>query len=416
MIDEALASGNPDFDFSSDWTDYEAAGATGPHDLITAIRPVLDATILSQDIIDLALRTSFDPEQHHELVDRIVELRSALRARLEEEKLSGLVVPFEATAYNPEATIGENLRFGTAKGLAFADKALASNPYVLSVLKSLGLDETLYHMGLEIADNAIELFADLPPDNPLFQQLTFMTPDEIPTYQQLLQKLQGRPYDAVSEEDRAQIITLSFAYIEPRHRFGLLTAELMDKIVEARNKIYAELPADLQGAIERYDPERYATAASLMDNVLFGRIGNQHPDGPDRIREIVRHLLDELGLYDDVLGVGLSFNVGAGGRRLTVAQRQKVDVARTLIKRSDYMIFNRPLSVIDQRVQDHILRNVLEEAKRGDRKPAIIWVLSNPAVAQYFDRVLVFDRGTLVDDGTHETLATKDGVFKELVA
>ena len=224
----------------------------------------------------------------------------------------------------------------------------------------------------------------------------------------------ARPYDAVSEEDRAQIITLSFAYIEPRHRFGLLTAELMDKIVEARNKIYAELPADLQGAIERYDPERYATAASLMDNVLFGRIGNQHPDGPDRIREIVRHLLDELGLYDDVLGVGLGFNVGAGGRRLTVAQRQKVDVARTLIKRSDYLIFNRPLSVIDQRVQDHILRNVLEEAKRGDRKPAIIWVLSNPAVAQYFDRVLVFDRGMLVDDGTHETLATKDGFLRNL--
>jgi putative ABC transport system ATP-binding protein len=43
-------------------------------------------------------------------------------------------------------------------------------------------------------------------------------------------------------------------------------------------------------------------------------------------------------------------------------------------------------------------------------------VVSSPAVAQYFDRVLVFDRGMLVDDGTHETLATKDGVFKELVA
>ena len=100
-----------------------------------------------------------------------------------------------------------------------------------------------------------------------------------------------------------------------------------------------------------------------MDNVLFGRIGNQHPDGPERIRAIVRDLLDELGLYDDVLGVGLNFNVGAGGRRLTVAQRQKIDVARTLIKRADYMIFNRPMSVIDQRVQDQILRNVLERGK-----------------------------------------------------
>ena len=46
-------------------------------------------------------------------------------------------------------------------------------------------------MGLEIADSAIELFADLPPDHPFFQQLAFMTPDEIPDYQALLQRLQG---------------------------------------------------------------------------------------------------------------------------------------------------------------------------------------------------------------------------------
>ena len=50
-----------------------------------------------------------------------------------------------------------------------------------------------------------------------------MTPDEIPDYQVLLQRLQGRTYADASTEDRAQIITLSFAYIEPRHRFGLLT-------------------------------------------------------------------------------------------------------------------------------------------------------------------------------------------------
>ena len=73
-----------------------------------------------------------------------------------------------------------------------------------------------------------------------------------------------------------------------------------------------------------------------MDNVLFGRIGHKHPDGPERIRAIVRDLLDELGLYDDVLDVGLDFNVGVGGRRLTVAQRQKIDVARALLKRADY--------------------------------------------------------------------------------
>jgi len=417
-MEEALKSGNPDFDIWSDWIDYEAAGATGKHDLIEAIRPALDATILSNDIVELALRSSIEPSRSEELVSRIVELRSALRDRLEQENLSGLVIAFEPHTYNTEATVGENLRFGTATGPALSDKALASNPYVMSVLKAGGLDQTFYEMGLEIASNAIDLFADLAPDNPLFQQLTFMAPEEIPDYQALLQRLQGRAYDAVSVGDRAKIITLSFAYIEPRHRFGLLTPDLMAKIVEARNTIYEGLPPELKGALERYDPGRFAAAASLMDNVLFGRIGHQHADGPERIRAIVRELFDELGLYDDVLGVGLDFNVGAAGRRLTVAQRQKVDVARALIKRADYLIFNRPMSVIDQRVQDQILRNILklEAARPEGQRPAIVWVLSNPAMSQFFDRVVVFDRGMLAEDGTHDALSSQNGIFKGLLA
>ena len=48
--------------------------------------------------------------------------------------------------------------------------------------------------------------------------------------------------------------------------------------------------------------------------------------------------------------------------------------------------------------------------------PAIIWVLTNPAMAQYFDRVVVFDGGELVDDGSHETLLERNGIFKAMLA
>jgi putative ABC transport system ATP-binding protein len=271
-------------------------------------------------------------------------------------------------------------------------------------------------MGLEIADQAIEIFSDLPPDHPFFQQLAFMTAEEIPTYQSLLQRLKGRPFDAVAEEDRVAIITLSFAYIEPRHRFGLLSDELMERIIAARSRFYDDLPAELKGAIEPYDPMRYTAAASVMDNVLFGRIGHNHPDGPERIRTIVCTILDNLGLYDDVLDVGLNFNVGVGGRRLTGAQRQKLELARGLLKRADFLVLNRPLLALDSRVQEQILRNVLEEATRGDRKPAIMWVLANPSLAKLFDRVVVFDSGELVGDGTHETLQAGNGIFKALLS
>ncbi|MFU0504846.1 ABC transporter transmembrane domain-containing protein [Pseudaminobacter sp. NGMCC 1.201702] len=415
-VNEAARAGNPHFDFRSDWIDYAAAGATGPHDLFPAIRRVLDAVILSRDILDLGLRSPVDATRHSELVGRIVELRLALRKRLRDESLKGLVVPFEPGAYNKEATVGENLLFGAPAGPQLADGALAANPYFSSVLKEAGLDRTLYEMGLEIARQVIELFSDLPPDHPFFQQLAFMSAEEIPAYQALSQKLEDRPYETVSESDRALIVTLSFAYIEPRHRFGLLNEELMSKIVEARNRFYENLPSELEHAIERYDPRRYITNATLMDNVLFGRVGHNHPEAPERIRSILYEILDSLGLYAEVLDVGLDFNVGTGGRRLPGGQRQKLDVARALLKRADFLILNRPLSALDQRAQDQVLRNVLEEARRDGQEPAIIWVLAHPAMAAMFDRVVVFDAGKLVQDGTHETLVNGSGIFKELLS
>ena len=49
-----------------------------------------------------------------------------------------------------------------------------------------------------------------------------------------------------------------------------------------------------------------------------------------------------------------------------------------LLKRADYHHFQPAAAALDQRVQEQILRNVLEEARRDGRKPAIIWVLTNP--------------------------------------
>ena len=77
-------------------------------------------------------------EHHTEIVDRIVEVRQALRERLEAEGLSDLVAFFEPGAYNSQATIGENLLFGTATGTELVGKELARNAYFRSVLSKAG--------------------------------------------------------------------------------------------------------------------------------------------------------------------------------------------------------------------------------------------------------------------------------------
>jgi putative ABC transport system ATP-binding protein len=345
------------------------------------------------------------PTEHPKLSSQIQKVRAGLRERLEAEGLTESVVPFEPESYNTEATVAENLIFGAPIGQALAAENLKTNPHVQKVLKATGLDQDLYHLGLEIAANVVEILGELPPDHAFFQQLTFMTAEEIPDYRALLQKVKDKPFSAVVPADASRIMGLSFAYSEPRYRFGILDAELMKKLVEGRKMFHRDLPETLKNAIETYDPERYNSAASILDNALFGRIAHRQADVAEKIRSIVRDVLEELGLYGDVIDAGLEFNVGAGGRRLTMAQRQKLNLARALLKQADFIILNKPLSAVDVRTQEKVLRAVLEMTGTDHWNPAVMWVLGTPSMARFFQRVVVFDRGRPVEEGDFDGLS-----------
>ena len=170
----------------------------------------------------------------------------------------------------------------------------------------------------------------------------------------------------------------------------------MAKIVEARHIFHDNLPEELESEFERYDAEKYMASASLLDNVLIGRISHKHADGAERVRAMVRNVVNKQGLYDDVLAVGLDFDA--------------------LIRRSDYYLFNRPLPGLDHRLQDDIVHRVLELVDQASEKPALIWVLSNPSLSGQFDRVVVFDSGVLTADAPPETLAEKAQGRKERVS
>lgn len=412
---EARMSGNPDHDINSDWIDYASVGAKGPDDLMARVFAALDAVSLTRDILDLALRSSIVPADHGDLADRIVAMRQLLREELTRQDLNDLIVPFEPGAYNAEATVLENILFGHALRPDLSAEEIGRNPYFRGMLAEHGLDERLRNMGIEIARNAVDLLGDLPPDHPLFQSQTLMTADDIPVFQGLLKKLDSAG-GTLTEADRDKMIRLSFDYIEPRFRFGLMPASLMAEIVAFRQAFREGMPADLKAGIEPYDPQTFITSAGLLDNMLFGRVSQKYRDGSDRIYAAVAALLGPLGLYERVLSIGLDFHVGAGGKRLTSARRQKLGLARALVRRSEYYVFNRPLSSLDVRAQEAMVRNVLAHLRAEGRRPGIAWVVSSVQVTPLFDRIAVFDRGNLAEEGSYDDLAKKNGIFAELIA
>lgn len=414
---ESTLSGNTTLDIDADWLDYDALGTRGSEAIDSLARDVLHTVDLRQDVFDFGLRGHIDPEEEPELAAKFLEARKELRQRLTQPPLNKLVEPFLPDAYSLQATLGENLMFGTAIGDAFNEDKLAKNPYLRSILDSTGLNAKLFEMGREIAVNATELFKDLPPDHPFFEQLSFMDSEEIPEYEAALARIAGEDFTTAMPEDQDMFLRLPMGYIEPRHRFGLLDDDLQASILAARMEFHENLPADLASSIAFYEPGLYNPAASLQDNILLGRISYGVAEGPEQVRAAVHEVLDALELRDEVFQVGLNFNIGNGGKRLNLSQRQKLGLARALIKRPDFLVVNRALNALDARSQKEILERILARSKGKDGEAGfgIFWVLQLPVFAAEFDRVLVFDRGHLVEDGTPEKLSEAEKHYAQLV-
>ena len=167
---------------------------------------------------------------------------------------------------------------------------------------------------------------------------------------------------------------------------------------------------------DRYDPDKYVSVATLRENIVFGKLSNSNADGILELRTLAGSVSRELGFANQLLKAGLDYDIGAGGRRLTPIQRRKLNLARALIRRSDYYVFNKPLPGLERHTQEEIVQNVLAFLGQQENDPAVIWVLSNISLSRLFDKVVMFDGGAILEEGSYETLEQESGTFKALVA
>ena len=236
-LTEIHRAGNFDLDYHADWIDYERVGASDEKSLIECISKALTAVDMEDDIRALGLRGTLDPAEKPELCSALVVARKSFRERLDSLGFSEFVEPFDPALYNSQSTIGENLLFGTAIDPQFEFEKLPGNELVRSVLAEEGLEKTFFEMGKEVAQTTIELFGDLQSDNPFFDQLSYMDPEEIPEYRTALTRIGDKSFEDIAHSDQVLILRLPFAYTEEQNRLGLLGPDLKEKILQARKKL-----------------------------------------------------------------------------------------------------------------------------------------------------------------------------------
>src|SRR5712691_1289777 len=409
---EARRSGNIDYDLHADWIDYEGAEVSDTAGLTQRIAEVLERLDFEEDVYTLGLRGRLDPAEHAEVAERLIEARHALAQRLVADGITKLVETYDLEQYNSNATVAENLLFGTPIGPVFDSSSLAENEYVLSVLDKLALTDDLVEAGREVAATMTEMFAGLPAEHEFFEQFSFISANDLPFFCTVPATTENSGMKALSPEQRRRLLSLPFKLIAARHRLGVLDDAMQQRLLEARRVFRAELPEEAQGQIEFFDPDRYNTAASLQDNIFFGKIAYGEADAALRVPEVLGEVLEALSLRPTVIDVGLDYHVGTAGSRLSPAQRQRTAIARALLKRPDLLILNEATTALDGPAQAKASEGLRQEmAGRG-----LFWVLHRASLSRNFDRVLVMSGGKLKEQGRPAELDQKNSLTALLMA
>lgn len=150
---------------------------------------------------------------------------------------------------------------------------------------------------------------------------------------------------------------------------------------------------------------------SVRDNILFGR-----PDaGEERLVEAARRAeaLDFIELLRDQQGrKSFDAHVGERGVKLSGGQRQRIAIARVMLKNAPILVLDEATSALDSEVEEAIQSN-LNRVMEGKTVLAIAHRLSTIAA---LDRLVVVDRGKIIEEGTHDALLKQGGLYAELWA
>lgn len=143
---------------------------------------------------------------------------------------------------------------------------------------------------------------------------------------------------------------------------------------------------------------------TLLENIRYGRIEATDQEVFDAARQAYAHefILETEHGYDSL--------VGERGVKLSGGQRQRIAIARVILKNAPVLILDEATSSLDS-ITERAIQDTLDVAMEGK---TVIVVAHRLSTIAHLDRILVFDQGRIVEDGSHGDLLAQKGAYYRL--
>jgi ATP-binding cassette subfamily B protein len=152
--------------------------------------------------------------------------------------------------------------------------------------------------------------------------------------------------------------------------------------------------------------EVFLFSDTIGNNIKFG-VNEREVDEKELI-EVTK----KAHVYHNIqeFSTGFETILGERGVNLSGGQKQRISIARALLRKPNLLLLDDCLSAVDTETEDIILRSLAEESKEN----MTVIVSHRISSLRFADKIIVLENGAKIEEGTHEELISKAGIYSEM--